>query len=289
MSPNCCVHLKDRSVSVGLSLDGANMKLEVLLSCMDQADESLIEQSQITSDALLINQCDNEGTYDLQRSNQQIRRIDTAERGLSNSRNMAIEYAKGDICLLCDDDEIFFPNYEGKIIDAFNKLPKADLIAFRITNHPCRLKKRIQKLKWMQCLRVSSCQIAFRRESIQNSPVRFDPFMGAGSGNGAGEEVKFLLDCMKHGMSIYSVPIEIGSLRQAESTWFRGFDADFFYKRGCSTRYMLGLPFSMLYALYYAICKWRMYANELTIGRALFETYRGIFSNEIHHQKMAKG
>ena len=265
-----------------------DMKLEVLLSCMNQKDESLIEQSKITSDVLLINQCSQDKIYDLQKGGQQIHRIDTTERGLSRSRNMAIEHATGDICLLCDDDEIFLPNYEKKIISAFSRLPDADLIAFRIFNHPCSLKNRVQKLRWVHCLKVSSCQIAFRRESVQNSPVRFDPLMGAGSGNGAGEEVKFLLDCVRQGMNIYFVPVEIGSLRQAESTWFCGFDADFFYRRGYSTRYMLGLPISMVYAIYYVIRKRRMYNEELPAGRALFETYRGIFRNEIKRQKTGK-
>ena len=265
------------------------MRLEVLLSCMGQSDNSLIEKSQITTDILLINQCDEDKMYVLKNVAQQIRRIDTSERGLSNSRNMAIKYANGDICLLCDDDELFFPDYEQKIIEAFQQLPNADIIAFRLSNHPCSLKKRTIKLNWLQCLKVSSCQIAFRRESIQNSSVRFDPFMGAGSGNGAGEEVKFLLDCIKFGMNIYSVPTDIGVLRQAESTWFKGFDKDFFYQRGYSTRYMLGLPLSLIYALYYAVRKWRMYAEKISIGKALFETYRGIFSNEIYHQKRSMG
>ena len=60
--------------------------------------------------------------------------IYTTERGLSKSRNLAIANAKTDICLICDDDEIFVDNYEEIILNAYyenkNVLTEEAIIQF---------------------------------------------------------------------------------------------------------------------------------------------------------------
>ena len=263
------------------------MRLEVLVSCMNQTDMSILKRTGITSDALIINQCGRDGFDRTTVRGRAARMISTTARGLSKSRNMALANAEGDICLLCDDDERFVRAYEKIICGAFLRIPDADLIAFDIANQPCRLKKRAQRLKRLQLLRVSSWQIAFRRESVISAGVRFDEYMGAGTGNGAQEENKFLLDCERSGLKIYYVPIAIGSVAQAHSTWFAGFTEDFFYKRGTATRYMLGLPLAVLYAGYYLAAKRRLYRGEISVGRAAVAVLKGIVSNDIAGQKAA--
>lgn len=264
------------------------MTLEVLVSCMNQKDSSIVQQSGITTDALIINQCNYNDVHEYKNGSQRVRLINTSQKGLSRSRNMAIENAQGEICLLCDDDEMFVENYENLILNAFRELPSADIIAFNIANHPCSLVPRIKRLRRLESLKVSSCQIAFKRDRIYNSSVRFDCFMGAGSGNGGGEEVKFLLDCINSGLNIYYMPVEIAALSQAESTWFFGFNRTFFYQRGIATRYMLGFLLSFLYAFYYILFKRKMYIKEISTRTALFETMRGIINNDIHWQKIER-
>lgn len=261
------------------------MRLEVLVSCMHQSDIGLIGKSKITTDAVMINQCDVNNIQEYKQGKQIIRKVDTLQRGLSNSRNMALKYSKGEVCLICDDDEVFLPDYEEKILNAFEQIPDADIIIFRISNHPCKLKQEVFRLNYFDCLRVASWQIAFRKKSVLKSSVRFDPQMGAGSGNGCGEENKFLLDCYRAGMKIYHVPEEIASVAQEESTWFFGFDRKFFYQRGITTRYMLGLPISVLYAFYYALTKRAMFKKDISVGRALASMLSGIWHNDISKQK----
>ena len=260
-------------------------KLEILISCMHEKDSSIAERSGITGDALIINQCDTEGISELSFGGNTIRRIDTTQRGLSRSRNMAIENAKAEYCLLCDDDELFELDYYEKICAGFEGLPDADIIVFRINNQPCKLPVGIYKLKYLQCLNVASWQIAFRRESIVNSGVRFCVHMGAGSGNGCGEENKFLLDAMKKGLKIYHYPEEVASVKQEVSTWFKGYDRKFFYQRGCATRHMLGLPVSAAYAVYYAVFKRNMYSKEISMSTALYEMLKGIINNDISKEE----
>lgn len=260
------------------------MRLEVLVSCMNQKDCSLVEDSAITTDVLLINQCNRDDMQMQLKGNQTIRMISTTQRGLSKSRNMAIENATGDICLLCDDDERFIEGYSDKIMEAFEKYSEADVIAFQVINHKCSLKNKEQKLGYFKCLKISSCQIAFRVESIREKNILFNVFMGAGTGNGAGEENKFLIDCYKSGLRLYYIPIEIVELKQETSTWFHGYDENFFYLRGVATRYMLGLFYSVIYAFYYSVRKRKLFAKNCSIKKALFWMLIGIKNNDIKKQ-----
>lgn len=261
------------------------LTLEIMISCMNQKDCSLVEKSGITTNVIMINQCNMQGIHTENREYQIIRKIDVKERGLSKSRNLALDYVNGDIALLCDDDEAFIPDYEQVILQAFRQLPQADVIAFKIANQESRLKDQIQRLNYFGCLRIASWQIAFKTESVRVKGIRFDEFMGAGTGNGGSEENKFLLDCLKAGLKLYYVPHVIASVAQNQSTWFDGFDKDFFYRRGITTRYMLGAPLAILYAVYYIVVKRRIYSDTISPIEAFIATMRGIIKNDIRRQR----
>lgn len=272
------------------------MNLEVLISCMNQQDMKIAEQTGIQTDVLIINQCpkvehsddasSDKNTLEVQNSSRgNIRMLRTNTRGLSKSRNLAIQHAVGDVCLLCDDDEQLDSSYEKIILNAYEALPDADIICFRISNQPSRLTQKTQRLTKWTAMRIASWQITFRRESILKSGIRFDEDMGAGTGNGGGEEVKFLRDCIKAGLKSYYVPKSIGTVAQTDSTWFKGFDRDFFYKRGITNRYMLGLPVSILYAAYYTMVKRDLYKEYVTPWQSFKYTLDGIIANDIVKQK----
>lgn len=263
------------------------MKLEVLLSCMNQQDMSIVEKSNITGNVLIINQTSHAASEELYADAQHIRMLSTTERGLSNSRNMAIQNANGDICLLSDDDETFETNYETIILDTFQKLPDADVIAFNVSNKETRLKPVIQRLRYLDTLKIASYQIAFRRDSIMQNQIMFDPLMGAGSGNGCGEENKFLIDCLQKGLKIYYSPTVIASVHPQSSTWFFGYDKNFFYQRGAATRYYMGNYLSLMYAFYYLITKYPLYHKEISIWNAAKSLFQGYFKNGISYQKKA--
>jgi glycosyltransferase involved in cell wall biosynthesis len=260
------------------------MKLEILLSCMNQSDERLIGESRITADALVVNQCGREGVREFPTDHGRVRWIDSATRGLTVSRNLAVEESDAGVCLLCDDDEVFEEDYEKKILDAYKLLPQADVVIFNMVNRPAVLGTEVKPLRFPKTMRVSSWQISFRRQRLVDSGVRFDELLGAGTGNGAEEELKFLTDCEKAGLKIYYVPEAIASVAQAESTWFHGFDETFFYNRGATTRYILGYPVAAMYALYYVVRKKEMYAEYLSPMKALKAIFRGMHDNKITKQ-----
>ena len=261
------------------------MKLEILMACMHQNDDILVRKSNITGDVVVINQCNREAVEEYPTAEGTARIYSTTQRGLTKSRNMAISKSDADVCLLCDDDEIFVEGYARKILDAYEQLPQADVIIFKMVNRPPSFEDKVMELRFPKTMKVASWQISFRRQRLLDTGVRFDELMGAGSGNGAEEELKFLTDCQKAGLTIYYVPEAIASVAQTESTWFGGFTEQFFENRGASTRYIMGIPLAVAYACYYVATKKNLYQKDITPARALMATFRGIRRNKIGKQR----
>ena len=261
------------------------MKLEVLMSCMHQTDDHLVAASRLTGDAVIINQCAQESYSEYPTEAGLTRMFSTTQRGLTKSRNMAIREARADICMICDDDEQFEPDYQDKILQAYRDLPQADIIIFKIGNVPTRsFEDRVQQLRFPQTMKVCSVQISFRRQRLLDAGVAFDELLGAGTGNGAEEELKFLLDSQRAGLTIYYVPVQIASVIQDQSVWFNGFTEEFFENRGATTRYILGAPLACIYGLYYILRKRKLYQQNLSAPRALRAIFRGILNDKISKQ-----
>lgn len=259
------------------------MNFEVLMSCMNEKDFSLIEKSNLNNvRVLIINQCNSEEV--LANDKNMHRMVKTKERGLSRSRNRGLLEAVGDICLLADDDEYFYDNLEEVILEAYTTTPEADIIIFDIDGKQSKLGNTGRFLGKFDLLRVSSVQISFRRKSIKNL-VWFDPVLGAGSGNGGGEENKFLLDCYNKGLKIFYQPVKILQLKESESSWFHGFNKEYFYKRGASTRYIYGFIFSLAYGLYFIIMKYSLYKKDISLLNAFIYILKGVFNNNLSKNK----
>lgn len=265
------------------------MTLEILLSCMNQTDTSLVEKSGILGNVLMINQTDREGDLQLGEGESRVRMISTTQRGLSRSRNMALQESRADICLLADDDEQFHPEYRERILQAFSRYPDAAVIAFDLENKSTRIKPAATRVNWLNSLKLCSCQLALRRDKILQEGIAFDPYMGSGSGNGCGEENKFLLDCLKAGLKIYYVPEVIARLETSHSEWFAGFDRKFFYQRGASTRYMMGLIPAVAYGAYYLLAKRKLYSGTVSTADAALAMLKGMKDNTIQESKKKNG
>ena len=263
-------------------------KTEILLSCMFLSDsKEMINRSHITSDTVIINQCDEENYKEENIGNALIRTFSVTDRGLTKSRNLAISKSQADICIICDDDEIFNDGYEKAVSSAYDALPDADIIIFDMIDRPLKWGNSIKRLGYIDLMSVSSWQITFRHEKLLASGVLFDENMGAGSGNGAEEEFCFLTQCRKAKLRIYHYPFRLASVAQSQSTWFKGFDENFFVNRGNTTRYIMGLPLSVLYAAYYAFAK-RKQLSDMSMFRAFSYTVKGIKENRLTKLKKGK-
>lgn len=205
------------------------MQLEVLLSVMNLKKNKLNDMN-ISCPSIVINQCkkNNEETYKI------FHIYSYNEVGLSNSRNRGLEKISKDICILCDDDVIYNENYENMIIQEFENNKKADIIIFNITspNRKIRINKKNKRLHFYNILNFTSTRIAFRTNKIILKKIKFNPMFGAGAKYQNGEEAIFLNECLKHKLKIYASTKNIGIVYQNKSTWFNGYDKNFFFDKG---------------------------------------------------------
>lgn len=251
------------------------MTLQVLLSAMHLADESYINSLNITGDCVVVNQCDRSTKRDTDLGGRKVTYIETTERGLSRSRNMAIAASTADVCILCDNDVEYVKGYESLILNAFESHPEADLIVFYIkrAEKPVPNYSTERKMDYLSVLKIFSPEIAFRPHRIEG--IRFKEEFGAGSGKYImGEENLFLYDCLKAGKTILYMPIQIAALREEESTWFQGYDEKFFISRGANYGAMSRL-FSYLLIWQFALRKKGLYGENMGMLAAVKLMYRG--------------
>ena len=261
------------------------MKVDVLISCMNQTDFTIIDKSNLSQAHVVVVNQNKESNSVLVRNERQ-KMVNTTTKGLSVSRNMAVGHSDADICLIADDDEIFVNNVCDVVRSAYEKYVDADVIIFKIANFREKFHGKTRKLKKIDLLKVSSQQISFKRDSIKN--VQFDINLGAGTPNGAGEENKFLLDCKKQGLKILYVPLVIAEVvENSGSTWFDGYNEHYFFNRGRTTRYIYGFAFSLIYAIYFAVIHKKDIQSFSRI-KAFRLMVKGILKNDIGKEKTKK-
>ena len=256
-------------------------RLDVLISCMGQNDMSVAAKTNVSSDVVIINQCDKDGSEERVADGHRLRMYSSTERGLSRSRNKAIDMATADVCLFCDDDERLEDDYVRKILLAYEEYPDADAIAFKVKYPLKKCWEKARKIGYLDALKIYSWQITFKRESIVRSGVRFDERFGPGTKYSPGEETIFLYACLNKGLKIYYVPSLIADVKQDNSTWFKGYTEKFFVDRGVLTRYYMGKLFATLYALQFSIMKYSRYRKDSSFPKALNNIIKGIYSKKI--------
>lgn len=128
-----------------------------------------------------------------------IKIINSFEKGLSKSRNLAIKNATGKILLIADDDVIFQEGFTTKIIKAYNRFSEATVINFcalkangdLVKKYPNRSKINLSIL---DILNTSSVEMTLNRVLIEKSEIFFDENFGLGGTFEVGEEAVFLWD-----------------------------------------------------------------------------------------------
>lgn len=265
-----------------------NKTVTLLISCMHEKDTSIIQRSNVQSDVVVVNQCDHDSIEEFDFVNNtgktcHVKFINTTERGLSRSRNMAIANAMGDICLISDDDEVFVDNYEELITEAYEKNGDINCITFAIERNDLSFKKTYSstphKVGLKQIMQTSSVQITFRTKMVRKHNIRFDVKLGSGSGNGAGEENKFLLDIKKCGEKILFWPSNIGEVIAGKSLWFKGFTKEYMKNQGWSSRRSLGFSLGLLYILQFWVRRKNIYSKDISFFDAIKYMTIGFFEN----------
>lgn len=211
------------------------MKLEVLLSCMNENNFEIVKKANIKTDVLIVNQCNINGYMEKKEQNKTYRMILSTKRGLSRSRNELLNNMNGDIGILCDDDVVYYDNYEDIILKAFNELKEADIIIFdtEMRNYNGLPRKKIEKVRKAPTYKnYGSVRIAFKKEIFYKNNLWFNLNFGAGSKYSSGEESLLLREANKRKLKIYEYPAIIAQVDYSSSSWFDGYNEKYFYDRG---------------------------------------------------------
>lgn len=231
------------------------MKLQHIISTMHREEFDFLDTMNITQDILVVNQADREDREAFEKNGKSVSVVTTSERGLSNSRNMLLDYAEGNIVILGDDDLYYLNGYEKIIEDAYEQYPDADIIVFSFTQEMGQDTRRqfskSKKLNIFGIGKIASVEITFKLKSVKEKGIRFDPLLGLGAEFGSGEENAFLADALKAGLVIRYVPATICYLKpdpDDRQKWKDGFNEDYFVKKGAC--------FYRIYKGYFLLFSW---------------------------------
>lgn len=255
----------------------ANFKkeIQIIVSAQnirnDDEARKMIEEMNISSKYLIINQTD---YYDdIKEKNI----ITKHEKGLSKSRNCGIKESNSDIILFADNDIKYHEGYEKIIENAYEKYTDADIICFYVkSKNKNRKIKRINtgRIFYIKAMKVTSFEISCKKDSIINNQLLFDENYGAGSKYNRGEEQIFLYEALRKKLKIYFVNKEIATVEQDESSWFCGYDENFFEVQGHVFK-KLSNKFYVLLILQYAIRKYFLYYKKISLLKATNAMFRG--------------
>lgn len=252
------------------------MTLEVLISTMHQDDYSLLKQMKITSDAVVVNQCNKDSRAVFSYFGHRVIWINTTERGLSRSRNMAIKNASADICMLADDDMEYRQGYEQTVLSSFAD-NSSDIIGFQVEGIEKKFKNydcKEHAVSYLESMKMASVEIAFRRSSFINNDIHFDEMIGAGTEFLMGEENALLFQCLRKKLKVYYIPKVIADLHIGESTWFTERNEQYFMGKGAAFAAMK-TPFSLLLILQFAFRKRNLYKDNTTVSQAIKHMLNG--------------
>ena len=219
------------------------MSVQLLISCVDKNIPELIKKLQLQGPAVIVNQCGEDKEEHLQTGEFPVDIYYRNERGVGRSRNLALSKADTDICLFGDEDIVYVKGYDALIEAEFAEHPEADGIMFQVEVTTER--KTYQNDEWGEvnlwnCGRYPAYSMAFRREKLHATGVKFSLLFGGGAPYSNGEDSLFIREVIKAGMKIYKSPVCIGEEIPRPSTWFTGYHEKFFFDRGVLYHFLYG-------------------------------------------------
>lgn len=265
------------------------MKVQHLISTMGRTDFDFLKSINNTAPILLVNQkMPSDGLLSASINGYPVEIHNTTQIGLSNSRNMLLNNATGEICIVGDDDLCYKPNYCEHIIEAYNQYPEADIIVFRFSESK-DLDTRNQfgkskRLNIFEISKVASVEVTFRLKSILDAGIHFDPLLGLGAPIGSGEENAFLADALRAGLVIQYVPFTICDSVPDDSRakWKDGYGEEYLRLKGAAFYRIYGGLLWIVFSTAFAILKKRSLFKNLSFIKVMSSLLQGrtIFNQE---------
>ncbi len=254
------------------------MRLEMLISAVNQNAEGLIKKIEPECDVVLVNQCDKNATQEYTLNECHIKVLYRNERGVGKSRNLALSNATGDILLFSDEDIVYKKNYAKSILAEFDKHPEAELLLFNVEVCPERKtywNEGYSRVRWYNCGRYPAYSIAVRKDALEKAGVKYSELFGGGAKYSNGEDSLFLKQCADKGIKMYATDTVIGREEPRESTWFKGYTEKFFFDRGVLFAFLYG-NMAWLWAIRFVVTKKDMLQGEIKRKQAYSLISKGI-------------
>lgn len=147
---------------------------------------------------LVINQTDEKRP--LTSDHENIRVINSEERGLSHSRNLAIREAIGEICLVADDDVQYVENLNDIVIDAYSTYKDAAVITFQMNNAEGALYRDYPDITYHTSKTIRSVNgvvISFKTGALLKTETYYDLNFGLGCTFQTANEYVFMKNVLK--------------------------------------------------------------------------------------------
>ncbi len=134
--------------------------------------------------------------------------------GVAKNRNNALKHrVKGAICLLADDDIVYYPNSFSTIRQLFQEDNTLDFLTFKIKTFSGKDYKNYKSYAFQHTLKTLSIigivDVAFKEEVIDKYGLKFDERFGPGGKYSIGEDFIFMTDAVKKDAKICYKPIDI--------------------------------------------------------------------------------
>ncbi len=193
-------------------MKSSSVPFEILISTMFRSDLSFLEAMFSNGDysqyfILIINQTDAERQLHSDQVN--VRVINTEERGLPQSRNMAIQNAIGKICLVADDDVLYVKDMMSIILNGYDTYPDAAVITFQLQNtkgelyraYPDVIQHDQESFKT-----VNGVVISFKKDILLETNTLYNSHYGLGATFSGANEYVFMKNVLKAQLPAYFVP-----------------------------------------------------------------------------------
>ena len=239
-----------------------------VISALNENADTLPARMNIGCDAVIVNQCGEDGVRDSEHNGHSIRIISSTERGVGNSRNTGLLNVKTPYVLIGDEDIVYRDGYAEAVIKEFETHTGADVLLFNVdqsTGRKTYHSDSYGRVHFYNCGRYPAYSIAMRTDVWREANVWFSLLFGGGAKYAAGEDSIFIMDLLRAGVRVYHVPVCLGTETDRESTWFKGFDDKYFRDRGRLYRSLYG-HFAPLMCVYFLIRK----RKEWLRGRRFF-------------------
>jgi glycosyltransferase involved in cell wall biosynthesis len=274
-----------------------SLHIEILISTMFRDDLGFLEPMFVDNNIddfnlIVVNQTSEDKVLVSDKPN--IKVINSFERGSPASRNLAIQNASKDICLMSDDDIVYMPNLKDTITKAYQRHPNAAMISFEAIDETGKLytnyypegahnKKSLKKIyTWV---------ITFNRKVFRENGVFFNHYFGVGSVFKGETEYVFLRNAYDKNLPMIHVAQTIVTHPNESSGRHMGSDNAIFARSALRYRFYGNLSYLwvfkyVLFLLRHKYISWKHIISKIKTGFKGIQTYKRLKSegkiNELH-------